>query len=142
MPTIHPAQSDTDIERCFVVMAQLRPQLRREQFVSLVRRLQAAAAYELVGLEQDGQMLAVAGYRVTESMGWSRYLYVDDLVTAESVRGQGWGQLLMDWLIEEAKRRGCQQLHLDSGVHRFAAHGFYLKNRFQISCHHFSRALS
>ena len=45
---------------------------------------------------------------------------------------------MLDWLKAYAKELGCQQLHLDSGVQRFATHRFYLKQRMDITCHHFA----
>ena len=65
-------------------------------------------------------------------------MYVDDLVTDDAERSQGWGGRLLDWLIETAREAGCQQFHLDSGVQRFGAHRFYLMKRMQITCHHFA----
>lgn len=47
----------------------------------------------------------------------------------------------MDWLLAEAKRRGCAELHLDSGAHRFSAHRLYHSRRLEISSHHFSIVL-
>jgi len=40
--------------------------------------------------------------------------------------------------MKHAHERGCGQVHLDSGVQRFAAHRFYLRNGFDIASHHFS----
>ena len=58
-----------------------------------------------------------------------------------SGRFRGYGQQLFDWLLTEARQEGCEQLHLDSGVQRYPAHGFYLKNRLHISSHRFGRVL-
>lgn len=33
---------------------------------------------------------------------------------------------------------GCEQIHLDLGVQRFAAHRFYSREGFNIASHHFS----
>ncbi|MGC8539131.1 MAG: GNAT family N-acetyltransferase [Phycisphaerae bacterium] len=82
-------------------------------------------------------MYAVAGYRISESLSRGYHLYVDDLVTAEQVRSQGLGKLLLQWLIAEARREKCQHLVLDSGVQRFAAHRFYLRHGMSITAHHF-----
>jgi hypothetical protein len=48
----------------------------------------------------------------------------------------------MDWLIAEARRRECDELHLDSGVLRFQAHRLYHSRRLEISSHHFSIRLT
>jgi GNAT superfamily N-acetyltransferase len=68
---------------------------------------------------------------------------VDDLVTREARRGEGHADALMRWLVDEAARLGCDQLHLDSGVQREreTAHRFYFNHRLRITAYHFSRAL-
>jgi GNAT superfamily N-acetyltransferase len=69
---------------------------------------------------------------------WGKHMYVDDLVTAERHRSTGAGARMMDWLKSYARAHGCRQLHLDSGVQRFGAHRFYLREGFNIGSHHFS----
>lgn len=64
-------------------------------------------------------------------------MYVDDLIVDQAQRSLGAGYLLIDWLKNYARQNNCQQLHLDSGVQRFDAHRFYLRERFRISSHHF-----
>jgi len=141
MSSVRILQASEDILRCFPLMADLRPHLREDDFVSRVRRQQRDHGYRLAVLEEDGAILAVAGFRIAECLAWGRFLYVDDLVTAASVRFRGYGQQLFDWLLAEARKEGCEQLHLDSGVQRYPAHGFYLKNRLHITSHHFTRVL-
>jgi hypothetical protein len=50
----------------------------------------------------------------------------------------------MRWLMEEAQRLGCDQLHLDSAVirERETAHRFYFNHHMRISAFHFSRELA
>src|SRR5205823_14484686 len=62
-----------------------------------------------------------------------KFLYVDDLVTRDSDRSRGFGGELLDWLIEQAREHGCENLELDSGVQRFDAHRFYFSKRMNIS---------
>ncbi len=134
------AQTDADIQNCFPVMVQLRPHLVEEEFVARVRK-QEKDGYRLVLFEEDGKVQAVSGFRTGESLSRGAFLYIDDLVTDESGRSQGFGQQLFDWIGDFAKANGCVQLHLDSGVQRFGAHRFYLKNRMDITSHHFSLTL-
>jgi GNAT superfamily N-acetyltransferase len=94
-----------------------------------------------VFLEDDGAVKAVAGFRMGEHLCWGKILYVDDLVTTASARSQSYGQHLFDWLLAHARVEGCAEFHLDSGVEKFGAHRFYLRNRMNISSHHFSLKL-
>jgi GNAT superfamily N-acetyltransferase len=98
------------------------------------------AGYKLACLV-DGEVKAVAGFRISECLAWGKVLYVDDLVSKSGERSKGYGGELLDWLIEYAKDKGCDQFHLDSGVQRFAAHRFYLNKRMEITCHHFGLKL-
>ena len=136
------AETDDEIEACHGVMRQLRPHhddpgAFREQ----VRR-QQREGYRLARLTDDtGAVAAVAGYRVGENLAWGRYLYVDDLVTDAAKRSSGHGRRLLAWLAETARQAGCDELHLDSGVQRFAAHRFYLRHGMDITSHHFGQDL-
>ena len=136
------ARTEKEIMRCFPVMAELRPHLVEGEFIERVRRQQAQCGYQLVFLEDGGEVKALAGYRVAECLWVGKFFYVDDLVAAASARFKGHGQQLMDWLIDRAREEDCKEFHLDSGVQRFEAHGFYLKNRLHMVAYHFRRALS
>jgi GNAT superfamily N-acetyltransferase len=134
------AKTDADILDCWPVMAQLRPHLKTQEIVSLVRR-QFGEGYRIAFIRRKKKVAAVAGFRVQHSLIWGRFCYVDDLVTDEQARSKGLGASLLDWLCEFARSEGCSRLELDSGVQRFAAHRFYLRHRMSISCHHFSLEL-
>jgi GNAT superfamily N-acetyltransferase len=117
----------------------------REQFVEHVDRVLRPAGYRLLGAFSPGgeQAVAVAGFRVSDNLAWGHYLYVDDLSTALEARRQGHAGALLDWLVQEGRRLGCDQLHLDSGVgpQRFDAHRLYHNSGLAISSHHFARTL-
>ena len=139
---LHIALADTDdaIARCFAVMHQLRPHLVEADFVPRVRRMQGER-FHLAYLETDGAVRAVAGYRYNEKLFSGKNLYVDDLVSDSTQRSRGHGRTLLAWLAVEARRHGCVQLELDSGVQRAEAHRFYFRERLRISAYHFVVAL-
>ena len=113
----------------------------RERFVARVDMLQRPEGYRLVGaFTRPGHpAVAVAGFRVGHSLSWGAYLYVDDLVTVPTERGCGHAGAVLDWLVDEATRLSCDQIHLDSGTgpDRFDAHRLYHDLGLAISAHHF-----
>jgi len=140
------AKNDEQIRSCYAVMAELRPHLGPDEFLAQVKRQQEIAGYELgyavAGTgEAAPRVKAVAGFRLSESLAWGKFMYVDDLVSASGARSQGYGGALFDWLLAYARKHECDQFHLDSGVQRFAAHRFYLRQRMSIECHHFGLKL-
>ncbi len=134
------AEADEEIERCYPVMAELRPHVGPDEFLRRVRRQEASDGYRLAYIT-EGEVKAVAGFRIAETLAWGKLLRVDDLVARSGERSKGYGGALFDWLVAFAKSEGCAQLHLDSRVQRFDAHRFYLRKRMNIEAHHFSMAL-
>jgi GNAT superfamily N-acetyltransferase len=128
-------------------MLELRPHLGTvEAFVRRVDDVQRAEGYRLVASFDDddaGAAAGVAGFRVTHHLAWGHALYVDDLSTRASSRARGHAGALLDWLLAEAQRLGCDQFHLDSGVlaERTDAHRLYLNKRLQVTSLHFARVL-
>jgi GNAT superfamily N-acetyltransferase len=127
-------------------MRALRTAYESEQeFVEHVDGVLRPVGYRLVAafVSDQEQAVAVAGFRIGDSLAWGHHLYVDDLSTAPDARHQGHAGALLDWLIDEARRLGCGQLHLDSGtgVERFDAHRLYYNHRLAIHSHHFARGV-
>lgn len=130
--------SDSDLQSTYPVMKQLRTHVGEQEYVERVKRQKAAAGYEVAAVIDDGQVRCVAGYRISECLSWGKFLYVDDLVSDQNGRSKNYGKQMMDWLLAEARKHGCQELHLDSGVQRHGAHRFYLRERMDITCYHFA----
>src|SRR6185503_19465293 len=113
---------------CFPVMQQLRPQYPNEEdFVARARRQMAAERWRLAYVEEEGEIAALAGFRLLECLATGKTLYVDDLVTREDQRSKGHGETLMRWLETRARTAGCQTFSLDSGTQRTDAHRFYFR---------------
>jgi GNAT superfamily N-acetyltransferase len=129
-----------------VALLELRPHFGSPGAVVGQIEAQRPSGYRITGSFEpgDADAAAVAGFRVAESLAWGRYLYVDDLVTRAALRGRGHADAVMAWVEEEARRQGCGQLHLDSGVgpDRADAHRFYLNHRLVLAAHHFARRLA
>ena len=131
----------------YLAMLELRPTISSEaSFVDRVNGLQRPEGYRLVASFVDGdeQAAAVAGFRSIHSLAWRHCLYCDDLSSRQVFRRQGHAGALLDWLIAEARRLGCAQFHLDSGVNpqaRADAHRLYMNKRMHISAYHFELEL-
>lgn len=134
---IRAAITDVEIRKVSPVLRQLRPHVSEEQLIERVRR-QQAAGYLVAYLEEDGDVLCVAGYRFLENLAWGKFLYVDNLVTDSNKRSMGAGARLLSWLTEEARQQSCHALQLDSGVQRFGAHRFYFREGLEIRSYHFA----
>lgn len=134
------AKSLDEISDCFPVILQLRTTLTRKKFIDKVRK-QQENGYHLAFVKDQGKVMAVSGFRISQSLAWGKFLYIDDLITDQDNRSKGYGDKLFDFLVEYALKENCHELHLDSGVQRFGAHRFYMKKNMAIVAHHFSLSL-
>jgi GNAT superfamily N-acetyltransferase len=132
--------------RAFAAMQALRPHLTdAAEMARRVDEVQRPQGYRLLAaIEPDDTVVAVAGFRVLETLAWGRVLYLDDLSTLPAARRRGHGRALLDAVAEEGRRLGCDALHLDSGVgpDRADAHRLYLNAGMLIASHHFALSLT
>ena len=132
------ASSEDAAARCWPVLRELRPHLLELTDFLQRWRTQVGEGYQLVYAEDAGQVVAVAGYRVMTTLAWGRIVYIDDLVALPGVHGRGFGALLLSHIKAAAVELGCDGVHLDTGYQRHAAHVSYLRNGFDLVCHHMS----
>ena len=131
------AKSDQEIDACFDVMKELRTHLHQDGFCERVRS-QQADGYILAYIADKGRVAAVAGFRKGVNLAWGNYVYIDDLVTSETIRSKGYGKMLLEYVKSYGIENGCEQLHLDSGVQREAAHKFYEREGMFAASLHFA----
>lgn len=134
---VHLASSDADIQACCQCMRELRPHVDADSFVATIRSMEPEG-YRLACIREDGEVVAVAGFRHMHTLFGGHTIYVDDLVTSADARSCGYGATLIAWLKQHAAETGCKMLHLDSGTQRHRAHRFYLANDMHINCFHFA----
>jgi GNAT superfamily N-acetyltransferase len=133
---IHIARIEADVRQCWLAFRELRPHLQSEdEFVERWRK-QTGEGYQVVYVRDGDKVVAAAGYRFLNTMALGNILYIDDLVALQTSHRTGLGALLLQHLQNEAKERGCDSVHLDTGYQRHLALGSYLRNGFHIDCHH------
>jgi len=135
-PQVLEAEGEQEVRRCWPVFKELRPHIAGpDEFVARWMR-QRSEGYRIAYIEEAGDVVAAAGFRVMNTMAWGKILYLDDLVAASAAHGQGFGTRLLVWLQQCARALGCDALHLDTGYHRHKAHKSYLRNGFILISHH------
>jgi len=131
------ADSNSNIDGIATVLQQLRTQFPVAYIKTQILE-QMEDGYKVAYIEENNEVICVGGFVIGKKLAWGKYLYIDDLITNENTRSKSAGAEMVKWLKEHAKANGCQQLHIDSGVQRYMAHKFYLREGFIIASHHFS----
>jgi GNAT superfamily N-acetyltransferase len=116
---------------------QLRPLLEADYPAQIERLIPDGA--RLAQVVDDGEVRAIALWRVFETTynGWR--LEIEDLVSDEAHRSKGYGAAMIHWLNDQAAALGCPTTTLISGTHRTRAHRFYFREGYAITAFHFVR---
>ncbi|WP_370679690.1 GNAT family N-acetyltransferase [Comamonas sp. GB3 AK4-5] len=139
--TLRHLHSDADYQAGFATMQALRPHLGDAVAFAAQARRQASQGYRLLAAWQEDQVLGLAGYRLQENLLYGRFLYLDDLVTADLSRNQGVGAQLMAAMQEMARQQGCAHFVLDTGLGNALAQRFYFRQGMLSKGMHFCQVL-
>ncbi len=123
--TISELQSQKEILEAFPVMNQLRTHLDEKAYLDLVTEAKEKDMYRLFALYDQGQIVAVTGFKPMITLYYGRFVWVCDLVTDNNKRSNGYGDKLLSYVHEWAKENGYQSVALSSGLQRTDAHRFY-----------------
>lgn len=134
-------ESDTDIERSFAVMRELRPHIEDlQRYIEQVRR-QQALGYRLLAAWTTQEIVGLAGYRHQENLIHGAFTYVDDLVVRSTSQRANVGGLLLDEVKRLAKAAGDVALVLDTGLANVFAQRFYFRQGLLSRGLHFRQSL-
>ncbi len=140
--SVRHAATEEDLRLCWPVMRELRPQLdSADVMIERINRM-SQQGYRLLALWDGADVMAIGGYRVQENLIYGRFLYLDDLVTRASARGERWGERVIVEVSRLAKQAGCAKLVLDTGLSNALAQRFYFRQGLLSSAMRFSKSLS
>jgi len=99
----------------------------------------------LLAVAEDGSGMVIGTFQMSFMRGLSnqgaKFALVKAVRVASSVRGQGVGQAMMQWAMDEARRRGCRHIELFTHLSRTKAQRFYERLGFEKSHAGMRRAL-
>jgi len=73
----------------------------------------------------QGEIVAVMGFKPMITLYYGRFVMVYDLVTDKDKRSNGYGEKLLAYVHEWAKEKAYESVALSSGLQRIDAHRFY-----------------
>jgi ribosomal protein S18 acetylase RimI-like enzyme len=125
---IRPAEAD-DADRVLALMEGLtRPAVaddpgpQRQVFLTHLTHEDA----QVFVAELDGEVVGAVSLWIQPRLNWTtRQAWIPDLYVDPAFRRRGAARALLDACAEEARRRGCHVLVLESGHHRAEAHQLY-----------------
>lgn len=127
-----------EFREAYPVLSQLRDHLTEAAFLEQLDAMRDDG-YRLFALFDDGDVVAVVGLVVRRNFFCHRHVFVEDLVTDEQHRGEGYGSRLLEYVHEFAREQSCSYVELESGLWREQAHEFYEDQGYDKVCYSFRR---
>lgn len=92
------------------------------------RLFDPASPVKAIAAERGGQVIGIANYLTHDSTSaLAPVCYLQDLFVDPQARGGGVGGALIDWLVEESRRRGWARLYWNTRHDNHAARSLYDK---------------
>lgn len=129
-----------ELDRVYEILSQLRERLSYDEFEDLIYDMRHMD-YKMIGLLERGELICFAGVAVQTNFYHKRHLYIFDFVTDKEYRNKGYGELMLEYLVDYAKTAMCENLVLSSGFQREKAHLFYEKNGFKKKSYLFLKSI-
>jgi ribosomal protein S18 acetylase RimI-like enzyme len=97
----------------------------------------------LLVVEHNGAVVGTAVLVIVPNLGHNGapYALIENVVVDEAVRGQGHGEALLRYMIDEARAAGCYKIVLTSRKSRKDAHRFYEQLGFEATSEGFRYTL-
>lgn len=97
--------------------------------------------YVLLAWMRSGDCVAIAGYSIETKIYSGRFMYVDNFCVAASARSSGLGKIIIEYLEEIGRQKGCLKCVLDTYTSNTKSHKFYHREGYEIWGFHFVKSL-
>lgn len=106
-----------------------------QSYYTAFEAITADGNHELIVAELDGQVVGTLQLTFLPSLSYQgrTRAQVESVRVQQRFRSQGIGAVMMEWVIERARQRGCHMMQLTSHDSRKDAHRFYERLGFKKS---------
>ena len=113
-----------ELDIAYALVQELRSALSYEEFENLIYDMRHEE-YKMFGIFEKDALIVYSGLKVQVNLYHQRHIFVDDLITKQTHRFQGYGKEMLLYIDDYAKINMCNKVVLNSGFQRSDAHHFY-----------------
>lgn len=129
MATVRSARAD-ELDELLALYRMLNPddpRLDPEEVADLWDEMLADEDLDVVVVEHDDRLVATCLLSVTKNLtrGARPFALVENVVTHEDYRGEGFGSQCVEGAVDRARERGCYKVMLLTGTDQEWKHAFY-----------------
>lgn len=133
--------TEEQLHEILPVLQQLRTKISKEETGTLFRKMKKEN-YQLFSLRnEDDEVVSLAGVAICTNFYNKKHVFVYDLVTADTHRSKGHGNVLLSYIENWGKENGCESIVLTSAFARIDAHRFYEREGYDKVSYSFHKEL-
>lgn len=125
----------------FPLVKLLTPSLTPPKYAALLKDM-CANNYRMVAAFTGKKCIGLSGFWINTKIYSGKYVEIDNLVVDERHRSLRIGKMLCDWIVEEAKKQGCETVMLDAYAENANAHRFYFREGYIVRGFHFIKKVN
>jgi len=95
--------------------------------------------YECVGVYDGDKLIGISGLWILTKYYIGKHIEPDNVVILPEYRSKGVGDLLMNWIFEYGKSKGCVASELNCYVTNSKGHKFWFEQGYKILGFHFQK---
>ncbi len=100
-----------------------------------------SAQYECVGVYHDDNLIGISGMWFLTKYYVGRHVEPDNVFIIPEYQGKGIGKLLMNWIFEYAKSRGCKASELNCYINNKEGQRFWENQGYELIAYHYQKKL-
>ncbi len=124
----------------FPLIKQLNPKLRKAEYSAMLDDM-LAHGYRMAAIYDGEKCAGLSGFWISTKIYSGKYVELDNVVIDKEYRSKGLGKKLCDWVLKEAKKKGCVIAMLDAYLENIPAHRFYYREGFYARGFHFLKRI-
>jgi GNAT superfamily N-acetyltransferase len=137
---IREIKTESEMLLQFPLILQLNSKLKKSKYEKMIKDMMASG-YCMAGAFVNGKCIGLSGFWIATKIYSGKYVELDNVVIDKNFRSKGVGKMLCDWIIKEAKKKGCETAMLDAYTENSSGHKFYLREGYVIRGFHFIKKI-
>lgn len=97
--------------------------------------------YECVGVYDQDKLIGISGLWILNKYYVGKHIEPDNVVILPEYRNKGIGEMLMQWIYEYGKSKGCVASELNCYINNPGGHKFWFDQGYRILGFHFQKKL-
>ena len=97
--------------------------------------------YECAGVYDAKKLIGISGIWIMTKYYIGKHIEPDNVYILPDYQGKGIGKLLMDWIFDYARSKGCSASELNCYTKNKAGHRFWKEQGYEVVAYHFQKKI-